>query len=278
MDYQNFFKRYEIKYLITERQKEEIVSAMKSYMKPDAYGRTTIRNLYMDTDSFLLARRSIEKPCYKEKLRIRSYKKPENEDDIFVEIKKKFDRVVYKRRIEMKKLQVDRWLDEGTGILEQKLSCGEGSHERKNWDIDAISTQICKEIDYFTGHYENLHPVVFLSYDREAYYAPDGSDFRVTFDENILARDDELELNSEIGGMKLLDEGYFLMELKTGDAIPLWMTRLLTNEKIYPTSFSKYGTYYQKTMCKKEMVGLAKAAVGSLKGAICMNGGIKKYA
>lgn len=274
MDYQNFFKRYEIKYLITERQKEEIVTVMEPYMRPDAYGRTTIRNLYMDTDSFLLARRSIEKPCYKEKLRIRSYKKPENEDDVYVEIKKKFDSVVYKRRIEMKKLQADRWLAEGSSILEQKLSCGEDGHERKNWDIDAISTQICKEIDYFTGHYENLHPVVFLSYDREAYYAPDG-DFRVTFDENILARDDALRLDGEIGGVKLLDEGYFLMELKTGDAIPLWMTRLLTNEKIYPTSFSKYGTYYQKTMCKNEMVSFAKAAVGSLKGAICMNGGIK---
>lgn len=278
MNYQNFFKRYEIKYLITERQKEEIVSAMEPYMKLDDYGRTTIRNLYMDTDSFLLVRRSIEKPCYKEKLRIRSYKKPENEDEVFVELKKKFDNVVYKRRIEMQKSQADRWIDEGKSILEQKLSCEEGSHEQKAWDVDAISTQICKEIDYFTGHYEKLHPVVFLSYDREAYYASDGGDFRVTFDENILARDDALRLDGDIGGMKLLDEGYSLMELKTGGAIPLWMTRLLTNEKIYPTSFSKYGTFYQKTMCKNEMVSLAKAAVGSLKGAICIKGGIKKYA
>lgn len=278
MNYQNFFKRYEIKYLITESRKEKIVSAMEPYMRLDDYGRTTIRNLYMDTDSFLLARRSIEKPCYKEKLRIRSYKKPEAEDDVFVEIKKKFESIVYKRRIEMQKFQVDRWLDEGTGILEQKLSCKEGCRKQKNWNIDAISAQICKEIDYFTGHYENLHPAVFLSYDREAYYATDGSDFRVTFDENILARDDELNLNSDIGGMKLLDEGFFLMELKTAGAIPLWMTRLLTDEKIYPTSFSKYGTFYQKTMCRTEMVSLAKAAVGNLKGAICMNGGIKKYA
>ncbi|MCM1173340.1 MAG: polyphosphate polymerase domain-containing protein [Clostridium sp.] len=277
MNYQNFFKRYEIKYLITKGQKEEIVSAMESNMRLDDYGRTTIRNLYMDTDSFLLVRRSIEKPCYKEKLRIRSYKKPENEDDVFVELKKKFDSVVYKRRIEMTKLQADKWIDEGDSILEHMLRCEAGCHEQKIRDIDAVSTQICKEIDYFAGHYGTLQPVVFLSYDREAYYALDGSDFRVTFDENILARDDVISLDGDIGGMKLLDEGFVLMELKTGGAIPLWMTRLLTNEKIYPTSFSKYGTYYQKIMCKNEMVSFAKAAVGSLKGAM-INGGIKKYA
>lgn len=87
MAYQATFKRYEIKYLLTQAQKEEILRAMAPYMKLDKYGRTTIRNIYFDTDSYRLIRRSLEKPAYKEKLRVRSYKTASGEDPFFVELK-----------------------------------------------------------------------------------------------------------------------------------------------------------------------------------------------
>ena len=73
MAVQTVFKRYELKYLLSEEQKGRILAAMAPYMEPDAYGRSAVRSLYFDTDNYRLARRSIEKPAYKEKLRIRSY-------------------------------------------------------------------------------------------------------------------------------------------------------------------------------------------------------------
>lgn len=225
MAFQTVFKRYELKYLLTPGQKEILLAAMEPYMKPDQYGRTTIRNLYYDTDSWLLIRRSIDKPIYKEKLRIRSYSRADSGSTVFVELKKKYQSVVYKRRISLPNREAMAWLS------------GE-RHCKKH-------TQIAREIDYFLSYYQTLRPTVFLSYERQAYYATDGSDFRVTFDDRILCRRDDLSLESEVYGTQLLPEGKILMEIKCAGGIPLWMTQVLSKERIYKTSFSKYGTAYQ---------------------------------
>ncbi len=228
MAYQSVFERYEMKYIITEKQKKAMLEAMLPYMKQDGYGHTTIRNVYFDTDNYRLVRRSIEKPVYKEKLRIRSYKRVAPQGEVFIELKKKFDDVVYKRREELSQEEILEWLAKGT-------------FPKK--------TQIGAEIDYFFKFYQTLKPRVFLSYERDAFYSLDGSDFRVTFDENILAREQELSLSTDIWGEKLLDDDIVLMEIKASDRIPLWMTQALTREKIYKTSFSKYGTAYEKIIC-----------------------------
>jgi len=225
MAFQTVFKRYELKYMLTLPQKEKVLEAMKSYMKLDKYGRTTIRNLYYDTDTYLLIRRSIEKPAYKEKLRVRSYSKAEPDSAVFVELKKKHKHIVYKRRISLSNNEAMQWLSGDR-------------HTDKN-------TQISSEIDYFLGYYATLHPTVFLSYEREAFYANDGSDFRVTFDDNVLCRQEDLSLESEVYGTPVLPEGQVLMEIKCSGGIPLWMTEILSEEKIYKTSFSKYGTAYR---------------------------------
>ncbi len=226
MALQTIFKRYEIKFMLTLEQKELMLKAMEPYMSLDKYGRTTIRNLYFDTDDFLLIRRSIEKPTYKEKLRVRSYEKATDESAVFVELKKKFKHVVYKRRIVMPHNEALDWL---TGNRESEKS-----------------TQISQEIDYFLEFYKSLHPTVFLSYEREAYYSKDKSDFRVTFDDNILCREMGLSLTEEPFGTPILEEGKVLMELKCSGAIPMWMTQALSANGIYKTSFSKYGTAYRK--------------------------------
>ncbi len=191
----------------------------------DNYGRTTIRNLYFDTDSFLLIRRSIEKPSYKEKLRVRSYGTADNDSTVFVELKKKYKSVVYKRRVSLRYQEAMDWI-------------ARTKHCHKK-------TQICNEIDFFLDHYETLHPTVFLSYEREAYYTREASDFRVTFDENILVRSSDLNLTSEAYGTPILPEGKLIMEIKCSGGMPLWMTEVLSREKIYKTSFSKYGTAYK---------------------------------
>lgn len=227
MAYQNIFKRYELKYMLTQEQKKHVVEAMAPHMELDEYGRTTIRNIYFDTENYRLIRQSIEKPGYKEKLRIRSYAKASPKSCVFVELKKKYDRVVYKRRISLSEEEAMQWV------------CGEG-HCRKE-------TQISEEVDYFLDYYESLRPSVFLSYEREAYFAKDGSDFRVTFDDTILCRQEDLSLEAEAYGTPLIPEGMALMELKCSGGIPLWMVHILSGEHIYQTSFSKYGTAY-KTM------------------------------
>lgn len=225
MAYQSVFKRYELKYLLSQEQKEAVLRAMQGYMKLDKYGRTTIRNIYYDTDTYLLIRRSIEKPAYKEKLRIRSYSRAEPNSTVFVELKKKYQSVVYKRRISLPEEEAMLWV---AGIR----------HCHKH-------TQIANEVDYFMEYYRTLHPAVFLSYEREAYYSIDESDFRVTFDDNILCRQEDLSLESQVYGTPILPEGKVLMEIKCSGGIPLWMVQVLSKEHIYKTSFSKYGTAYQ---------------------------------
>lgn len=232
MAYQAVFKRYEMKYLMTKSQKTAILEAMLPYMKLDDFGHTTIRNVYFDTDDYRLVRRSIEKPVYKEKLRIRSYRQVEAQDRVFIELKKKYEDVVYKRRESLSQMETVEWLVRGTSFPKAAPS--------------GRATQIGNEIDYFFRFYQNLRPKVFLSYEREAFYALDGGDFRVTFDENILARQEELSLSHSVWGERLLDEDKVLMEIKTSGGIPLWMTHVLAQEKIYKTSFSKYAAAYEK--------------------------------
>ena len=230
MAYTQVFRRHELKYLISSEQKAFVLDKLSPYMTLDKYGKTTIRNIYFDTDSFLLIRRSIEKPIYKEKLRIRSYCRPLG-DSVFVELKKKYKGVVYKRRIRLPEVEALDWIS--------------GRREAPE------NSQISKEIDYFIKHYESLAPRVFLSYEREAYFENLGGDLRITFDENILARVSELSLDSEPGGIPLLDEKCVLMEIKCSSAMPLWLARALSEGEIRKSSYSKYGTAYKKIIYKK---------------------------
>jgi len=230
MSYQAIFRRYEIKYMLTLSQKAAVLKAMESYMALDQYGRTTIRNIYFDTDDYLLIRRSIEKPAYKEKLRIRSYHKAQANSPVYVELKKKYDSVVYKRRLSLPEQQAMDWI---SGIA------------------DGPNNQISSEIKYFCQYYQNLHPAVFLSYEREAYFSKDGGDFRVTFDDNILCRQVDLSLKSDVWGTPLLEQGKVLMEIKCSGGIPMWMVHVLSEQKIFKTSFSKYGTAYKSMILPK---------------------------
>lgn len=226
MGTQMVFRRYEIKYLMTRKQKERVLEAMKPYMELDAYGRSTIRNIYYDTDSFRLVRTSMEKPVYKEKLRVRSYRTARPEDEVSVELKKKYEGVVYKRRI----------------VLPENTAMAYLAGRQKAPE----PSQITRELDYFLSFYKTLAPRVFLSYEREAYYTKEPSEFRVTFDENILWRQEELSLEKGAYGESILKPGQTLMEIKTPGNLPLWMVKVLSAEGLRKTSFSKYGNAYQQ--------------------------------
>lgn len=225
MSDQMIFKRYELKYLLSRAQYRHILEAFDGRMQPDIHGKSTILSLYFDTPDDLLIRRSLEKPLYKEKLRVRSYGIADADTTVFVELKKKYKSIVYKRRIAMSEEDARHYLL---------------SH------VSVMNTQISREIDYCLLHYHNLQPRMLLSYDRAAFYATDDSQFRITFDENILWRDQNVNLTTGIGGTAVLPPDTILMEVKTADAIPLWLVHLLSQEKVYKTSFSKYGTAWQQ--------------------------------
>ena len=224
MSYQNTFKRYELKYLLTRKQKEMIQEAMAPYMEADAYGKSTICNIYFDTPDSLLIRRSLEKPVYKEKLRVRSYGRAKADGTVFVELKKKYKSVVYKRRVSTTEREAMEYLCEGIPL------------PKKN--------QITEEIDYACELYRGLQPAVYLSYEREAFYGKEDRELRITFDENILWRNEDISLCAEVYGEPLLERGYALMEIKIAEAMPLWLVKLLSDNHIYKTSFSKYGCAY----------------------------------
>ncbi len=225
------FKRYELKYLMNEAQTKAVYDALAEHMVLDKYGHSSIRNIYFDTDDFLLARRSISKPLYKEKLRFRSYGKAENDSIVFVELKKKYKKVVYKRRLTMPLCEAMDWFTKEDG--------------------KAPETQIGEEIDFMRYRYPGLRPAMLLTYEREAYYAKDGSDLRITIDSNILARLDNIDLTADVGGHAVLPEGYTLMEIKTLYGYPPWLTSVLSGNQLYKSSFTKYGNAYKQMVVKR---------------------------
>ncbi len=231
MSVQKIFKRHEMKYMLTYEQYEKLKILMKNHMQLDKYGKNLISNLYFDTNDFLLIRRSIEKPCYKEKLRVRGYAKVNHDSNVFIELKKKYKGIVYKRRIIAPH-------DQALAYLMQN----------KALDDD---TQITHELDYFKEFYHDLAPRVYLSYEREAYFGLIDHDFRITFDQNILARDYDVDLTLGRYGNKVVDDDTILMEVKTSVGLPKWLLDFFAKNHIYKTSFSKYGTAYKNFIIAK---------------------------
>lgn len=224
------FKRYEKKYLVNELKYWQLRQYLKDRMVADEYGEADICNIYFDTLNHLLIRNSLEKPVYKEKLRLRSYGTPQEGDRVYVELKKKYKGIVYKRRVKLE-------LDEAEQYLYH------------NKPVEA-ATQITKEIDWFIQFYENIRPSMYISYQRIALYGVETPELRITFDRNILWRDTDLWLEYGSWGNPLLMEGERLMEIKIPGAMPIWLSHLLDELEIYPVSFSKYGKGYQESLRK----------------------------
>ncbi|MGI6269777.1 MAG: polyphosphate polymerase domain-containing protein [Candidatus Howiella sp.] len=228
--YQDIFERYEKKYLLYADQYRALRPALEPHMQPDIYGRTTICNIYFDTPDHRIIRRSLEKPVYKEKLRLRSYGVPGKQDRVFIELKKKYRGIVYKRRTDMRLAQAEDYLYRG--------------------GAPGNPTQITREIDWFLHSYPGIKPAMYLSYDRIALAGRESRDLRVTFDSRILWRGEELSLSCGPYGRLLLPADCHLMEVKIPGAMPLWMARLFSELEIYPVSFSKYGGAYRTAQNK----------------------------
>ena len=223
------FKRVEKKYLLTLEQHKAFMDMIADKIIPDDHGKSTIQSLYLDTPDFRLIRASIDAKGYKEsvyqeKLRLRSYGVPSDDSQVFLEIKKKFKGVVYKRRVSMKMAAAIDYLENG---------------------IIPKDSQIMREIDYAMRYYGHPKPAALLCYEREAYYVKDLPTHRITFDTNVRYRDFSLDLRLGNKGECIQPPNTVLMEIKTDGAMPLWLSAALDQCKIYPATFSKYGTAYR---------------------------------
>ena len=225
---QYVFRRVESKFLITREQYDELMQRAAPYLCDDRYKEGTITSLYYDTPSHLLIRRSLEKPLYKEKIRLRAYGEVGQDDRVFAEIKVKHNGVVYKRRVAM--------------TLGQALAYLAGEAP------PPVQTQITRELDWRKKLYEReggLAPAMTVVYDRRSYRGVDPEeDLRVTFDTGVRFRCDRLSPEEGLDGRVILPPDGVLMEVKTSRALPLWLVRILSEMGIYKSSFSKYGTAY----------------------------------
>lgn len=222
--YENIFKRVEEKYLLTKKQYDLLFKSISAYIENDQYYETVVCNIYFDNDNNDLIINSIEKPIYKHKVRLRSYNIPKLNDDVFLEIKFKYKKMVGKRRIKLKLQDFNNYIEKGI------------------YDYDS---QIMREIDYLFNLYK-LKPTYYIAYNRKSYREKNNKNLRITIDTDLRSRRDRLSLSLGDDGELYFDKEMYIMEIKTLGAMPLWLVRCLSDLKIYPVSFSKYGSIYKK--------------------------------
>lgn len=229
------FNRYENKYLLSVKTFEVLERRLAEYMELDEYNRShetySITNLYYDTPDSYLIRTSLAKPAYKEKLRMRAYGVPEPDSRVYVEIKKKVAGLTNKRRSEIVLADAYPFLQTGTLPAPDPR----------------LNTQVLHEIEYMLERHP-LRPALYLAYDRRAYFGIGEHDLRISFDRGLRSRRTELKMEAGDFGEPLLGGDTWLMEVKSSQSLPLWLARLLAELQIFPTSFSKYGYEYTRTL------------------------------
>lgn len=240
-DFKDVFERIEVKYLLDDMQYVALRKRLEGIARVDSYGKTSILNIYFDTPDFRLIEESLDKPIYKEKLRLRSYGVAGDSTNAFIEIKKKYKGVVYKRRISMPYSEAIDYLVKGKEPKE--------------------TSQISNEIDYMMKHYGELVPAMAISYDRIAMEGIEDPELRITFDTNIRWRTDRLSLKEGNVGKEILLPGQHLMELKIAGAMSVEIARILDELNIRKTSFSKYGRGYVDYMSGSDARIAMSAAV-----------------
>lgn len=228
MEIINTMHRIEMKYVLSKEQLAYLKEALKDHMVVDQYGKTTVASIYYDTPDYRLIRTSIEKPDYKEKIRLRAYGLVNENERVFLELKRKANGLVYKRRVTLLEKDVPSFLNENK----------------------AQKDQISREIAYFKNYYKDLKPAIMVIYDRVAYEEING-DLRLTIDENPRYRLDHLDLHTSMEGTPLLEEGSAILEIKVQQVMPLWLVAILSQGKIYQSSFSKVGEAYKKEILSK---------------------------
>lgn len=280
--YNEVFRRIEKKYRVAPVQRQAVEGFLARELTPDAFGRTMITSVYWDTPEMALISRSLEKPCYKEKLRVRAYGEaagealvracaagaPQPQDAshlVFFGIKKKFKGVVYKRRVGLSLGALFAFLG-GMPYVEAVALHPSDNDEASLAAQSPLNCQIACELAAMLKRYPNLTPSLAIRCQRVA-WAPiaqltpvetalldEGpySQLRVTFDDTL----EFWSFRNDACGTKgqwrpIVNGATAIMELKNAGPLPVEFTSLLAKHDIFPTSFSKYGTAYQLTVYER---------------------------
>lgn len=235
------FKRYEKKYIISKEKLDKIMPSLLEYMELDPFcingGEYRIYSIYYDTVNHDIIRQNSSKPVYKEKMRVRSYYDKHNpEDKVFMEIKKKSDGIGNKRRIKLKIKEIEPFVNEG--ILPETN--------------DYLSSQVARELQYFLKK-NKVAPALYVQYDRLALFGKEDKDFRMTFDRNVRTRRSNFEFGERDEDELLLPDGNYIMEIKILGAMPLWLTRILSENELFSRGFSKYGVRFKRDAQKHKL-------------------------
>lgn len=225
--HEEIFNRIEKKYLIDVPTRKKLLNVIEKNTKEDKYFKSEIFNIYFDTDNFDLIIKSIENPDFKEKFRARGYS---GFDRVFLEIKTKEKerdvRIGHKRRVLLTHKQFKKFL------------------KREKTAEELAGGQIAKEVDYLVSYFD-LKPQILVYYSRKSYVGED--DLRITFDENLSYRNKDLNFKRTIHDKHYFsDKRNIIMEVKARGGMPLWLTHLLSENKIFPERFSKIGKIYEK--------------------------------
>ncbi|MCL1903551.1 MAG: polyphosphate polymerase domain-containing protein [Oscillospiraceae bacterium] len=254
------FARKEMKYIMDAERYKHITEFMLEYMNYDEHNHGgkhyTIANIYYDTVNHDIIRESVAKPKYKEKLRLRAYGVPEMDSNVYLEMKKKYKGVVYKRRVTLK-------LDEAYKFVETREIPPETS-KRPQY----VKTQVMKELQQTLLFYEPI-PMIYLAYDRIAFFGKDpseggpGRDLRISFDFNTRTRREDVRLENGDHGEPLLKDGWYVMEVKAGSTLPRWLLNYFAEHNLMRGSVSKYGSEYKRFL-RRQIVADAKATGAAL--------------
>ena len=292
--YSSVFKRVEKKYRIGAAERAAVEAAAGGPMAVDAYGRTRITSLYLDTPERSMIARSVEKPLYREKLRLRAYGDaagvalmgafgagpivrepgglPLSDGEVetrvasglqvpgaalalpvFFGIKKKFKGIVYKRRLA---LTLPAALAFVSG-LPYEQACARWPLSDAALAAAALSPvtrQIARELEMAMDRWLPLVPSMGIACDRVAWaYRPEmfqeregdelfDSELRITFDD-CLEYLDRHRFRSP--WRPIIESSESVMEIKSAGPYPPWLVEVLSAERIYPASFTKYGNAYQ---------------------------------
>ena len=222
------FRRKENKYLITPEQQNSLLSIIENHLTDDPYGESTVCNIYLDTPSHFLITESIdvteEGRPYKEKLRIRSYGIPSEDSNVFLELKKKYKGIVYKRRIQTTPSKLRDYM--------KNKVCPEES-------------QIMREIDFAMKRYEWPKPSIMIFYERKGYFGKEDDTLRITVDRNTRYRTDDLAYEYGTGGRLLFKDDTRILEIKAVNAYPMWLAEALDGLGIRKQTFSKVAAAFR---------------------------------
>lgn len=218
------FQRVEDKYRMSREEAREILEEMKGHIKKDFYFQYTVHNIYYDSKDAQMIISSLNRDRFKEKLRLRCYEQPSGDTMCFLETKKKYADIVYKKRITLSHNEAMAYMNHGI------------PHH--------VHNNTAEEIDFLKNYYD-CEPKTMILYDRTCFSSISEADVRITFDANIRYRLDDINLTERGDETKLIGQDV-VMEIKAMDRYPMWLVEILSKRKLYKQSFSKYGMIYRQ--------------------------------